>query len=280
VAEWLIAGLLVGVIVLLGALCAALRRTAVALEKLARHAATWSERAAPAPALVGVSPPAAPDAEGPPLARPTASTVETQAREALTRRAWIEAARLIDNLRTNPTPGSIEQAERLLVEMDRARDAQSTDLKARLEAARAANDPEAVLDLHAELATLIAADARADADRELVGWFMRLLMRRMRTGTVGPDVARLAERVSGAFPATVEGASLRASLPTLRRSAGLCAVCATPYSGAESACPKCLAARLLGQPPAGSAVSVDAEEVEPEPNPDDHDGAISFDLPS
>jgi hypothetical protein len=49
------------------------------------------------------------------------------------------------------------------------------------------------------------------------------------------------------FCHTVEGASLRASLPTLRRSAGLCPRCAQPYTGLANACPQCLAAP--GPPP-------------------------------
>jgi predicted amidophosphoribosyltransferase len=55
------------------------------------------------------------------------------------------------------------------------------------------------------------------------------------------DVAELAARAAESFGDTPEGASLRASLPTLRRSAGLCPRCAQPYAGIDEACPQCLA---------------------------------------
>jgi predicted amidophosphoribosyltransferase len=47
--------------------------------------------------------------------------------------------------------------------------------------------------------------------------------------------------VADAFDSTPEGASLRAALPTLRRSVGLCARCGRPYNGIADACPACLA---------------------------------------
>ncbi|MFO0950400.1 MAG: hypothetical protein U0835_04475 [Isosphaeraceae bacterium] len=56
-----------------------------------------------------------------------------------------------------------------------------------------------------------------------------MIQKRLRTGTVRPDVAVLAGRVADSLDDTPEGASLRASLPTLRRAAGLCARCAQPY---------------------------------------------------
>lgn len=108
-------------------------------------------------------------------------------------------------------------------------------------ASRAANDPDTVLALHGQLITLMDGEERARLDRELMSWFMSLLMKRMRGGTVRTDVAVLAARLVERFPATSEGAALRASLPTLRRSAGLCPVCAEVYQGVEDACPDCLA---------------------------------------
>jgi hypothetical protein len=120
--------------------------------------------------------------------------------------------------------------------------AQVNDLRARLEASRSANDPDAVITLRDELAEHLAAEALADLDREVVRWLIKLIQRRMRAGTVRSDVVQLAGRVADRFGATVEGASLRASLPTLRRSAGLCPVCGEPYTGLEDRCPRCHAA--------------------------------------
>lgn len=122
-------------------------------------------------------------------------------------------------------------------------------LRARLEASRSANDPEAVLALRDELARHLAAEALGDLDRDLARWLIRLIQRRMRAGTVRADVVQLAARVAERFGGTVEGASLRASLPTLRRSAGLCPVCGEPYTGLQDRCPRCQAALAAAGPP-------------------------------
>ena len=66
---------------------------------------------------------------------------------------------------------------------------------------------------------------------------MALIQKRMRQGAMTTDIALLATRVAAAFDATPEGASLRAALPTLRRSVGLCARCGQPYTGIADACP-------------------------------------------
>lgn len=111
-----------------------------------------------------------------------------------------------------------------------------------MDAARSVNDPIAVLDHRDALAGLLDFEEIAAIDRDLVRWLMMLLMKRMRAGSVREDVASLAARAAASFGHLPEGASLRAALPTLRRSAGLCPRCASPYVGEEDACEKCLAA--------------------------------------
>ncbi len=96
---------------------------------------------------------------------------------------------------------------------------------------------------------------------------MTLIQKRLRTGTIRPDVVVLAARVAESFGGTTEGASLRASLPTLRRSAGLCPKCAEPYTGVGDACPKCLAASTAPSPELAPANPV--EEAPDQPEPDD-----------
>ena len=76
-------------------------------------------------------------------------------------------------------------------------------------------------------------------DRETIELLMNLLQRRLRTGMVGVDVVTLATKVADRFSEHKEGASLRAALPTLRRSAGLCGQCGQPYRGLANACPRC-----------------------------------------
>jgi hypothetical protein len=132
------------------------------------------------------------------------------------------------------------EASGLAEELAEKTSAAIEDLRLRLAAARKANDVDGALTLRNELAPLLDFTDREVVDREILSWLMSVLMRRMRTGTVRADVALLAARVAEAFPHRPEGASIRASLPTLRRSAGLCAVCAEPYNGEEDACPKCL----------------------------------------
>ncbi|CAN5910201.1 hypothetical protein BH23PLA1_BH23PLA1_42020 [soil metagenome] len=113
-------------------------------------------------------------------------------------------------------------------------------LKARLEAARQVGDIEQILACRAALAEHLDRQDRQGIDRQVVGWLMALIHKRLRAGTVGPDLASLAARVAESFAETPEGASLRAALPTLRRSAGLCPRCAEPYTGVAEACPRCL----------------------------------------
>jgi hypothetical protein len=137
---------------------------------------------------------------------------------------------------------------------------------AQLEAARSVSDPDRVLELYQTLAPLLAADARGLAS-ELAAWFLNLIQRRLRTGKIQPDLVRLAGRFADAFASTGEGASVRAALPTLRRSVGLCPRCAEAYTGVAEACPKCLgrpvnaASRLPPAPQFTSPESVDSDPL-------------------
>jgi hypothetical protein len=130
---------------------------------------------------------------------------------------------------------------RLAADLGAAKQVVGEGLLAELKAAQEVNDPERVLAIHQDLAAVLPAAELAEHETGIVKWSLALIMRRLRTGTVRPDVSELASRVAERFPKSVEGASLRASLPTLRRSAGLCPRCAQPYRGIADACPLCLA---------------------------------------
>ncbi len=162
------------------------------------------------------------------------------ARQAILDERWDQADRLIAAL-TRDHPGSSEVVG-LAEELAEARQEAVDGLKAQLDAARTVNDPERVIELRDALTQHLRGDPLKDLDRELVQWLMTLIQKRMRTGTVRGDVVALATKVAGSFGDTPEGASLRASLPTLRRSVGLCPRCAQPYVGLASACPQCQAA--------------------------------------
>lgn len=151
---------------------------------------------------------------------------------------WMVAEDLIRAL-DDRAPGDPEAA-RLARELEDAKQSTAQSLLARVEAAREASDPERVLEHRDALVPLIHGDRLREIDRELAKWFMGLIHKRLRAGTVRPDVATLAARVAQSLDDTPEGASLRAALPTLRRSAGLCARCAQPYTGIADACPVCL----------------------------------------
>jgi hypothetical protein len=109
-----------------------------------------------------------------------------------------------------------------------------------LGAAQAVSDADRVFEIYQTIAPSLDPDRRATLDPELAKWFLALIHRRLRTGKVQAEVVQLAARFADNFGATVEGASVRASLPTLRRSVGLCPRCAQPYIGVADACPNCL----------------------------------------
>jgi hypothetical protein len=125
-------------------------------------------------------------------------------------------------------------------ELAKARDGTVKEGLAQLDAARGANDANRVLDLHETLVPALNDHERASLETDLAKWFLSLIHRRLRTGKVQSDLVVLAARFAERFATTVEGASVRASLATLRRSVGLCPRCAQPYTGVLDACPQCL----------------------------------------
>jgi hypothetical protein len=167
-----------------------------------------------------------------------------------------------------------------------ARQAAGDAMREQLKAAQDVNDPERVLEIHAGLAAVLTAEALADLEGRIVKWFLALIMRRLRGGTVRPDVADLATRIAERFPRSVEGASLRASLATLRRSAGLCPRCARPYRGIAEACPVCLASAPAAAENGASGATAWAEdppvesEASPEPSTEGLDYPVFLDDPT
>lgn len=168
-------------------------------------------------------------------------------RQAIRAGRWLDAHDLVRTFaETHPEdPDSARIAE----EFSAARQAESEVLKARIAAAREVNDPDRVIALRDALKPLLDPEPLKALDRDLARWFMTVIQKRLRAGTVRHDVAALAGRIAASLDDTPEGASLRASLPTLRRAAGLCPRCAEPYAGTASACPACLAAVRLATPP-------------------------------
>lgn len=213
-----------------------------ALGRLIRHSGADRERAAQASdriEAVLVSLASRPNAASPgESARELERSAVAAVRLAIEEGEWETADRRLTELERDH-PGSGEIAG-LANELAEERQVAADGLRARLDASRTVNDPDGVLSAREALGRVVAAANLRELDQDLVRWLMVLIQKRMRTGTVRSDVAVLAERAVSLFGTTTEGASLRAALPVLRRSGGLCPRCAQPYVGVDDACPDCL----------------------------------------
>ncbi|MGP0067487.1 MAG: hypothetical protein ACLQGP_28320 [Isosphaeraceae bacterium] len=152
---------------------------------------------------------------------------------------WAETESLIDAFAHGfpEDSGLIGLRERLKAARQRAVQEQL----AQLDAAQKVNDPARVIELYQGLVPSIESERRDELSRDLAKWFLELIHRRLRTGKIQAEVVLLATQVAETFGTTMEGASMRAALPTLRRSVGLCPRCAQPYLGTADACSQCLA---------------------------------------
>jgi hypothetical protein len=186
---------------------------------------------APRPTTEPIPPPPAP-AEPP-------SNPLAEFREALVVRDFARARGLAETISDSPEAIAIR-----LAEVDAAREAHIAALRAKIDAAREAKDPLQVLDYHRELDEIAEPGSLHEEDRALVRWLVQQLQRRLQQGIVNAETADLAGRIAESFAGFPEGASMRAALPTLRRSAKLCARCGKPYDGIDDACPECLIAAI------------------------------------
>ncbi len=174
------------------------------------------------------------------------------ARRALADGQLGQAERLVEAV-VRDDPGAPE-ATALAGELAEARRAIVDGLRARLDAARDAGDPERVIECRDALTQHLRGDPLKDLDRRTVRWLVDLIRKRSRAGMDRVAIVSLAARVADSFGDTPEGAALLAALPGLRRDAGLCPRCARPFAGAADACPRCLAngARTAPDPSRGA----------------------------
>jgi rubrerythrin len=205
-------------------------------------------------------PPSAGAVDSPGRAAEDAPGAATGARLAEIRRlireaAWDEAQEAVAAFRSD-SPEDPRGAE-VSDELEGAMRSALERLEAELEAARGVNDPEQAMVIYSRMQPLVDDRARGERDADLARWFLLVVHRRLRGGRIQPDVVGLADRVAEQFGHTKEGASLRAALPTLRRSAGLCPRCGKPFTGAADACPEC-----LGAPPPSPLVEPEEDEDE------------------
>lgn len=134
----------------------------------------------------------------------------------------------------------VSPPETLLARWRTLRQNEARRLLGRIEASRQARDLEGVLEDRRALEPLLDPNERTRLTRDLAGWALRTFQERLRGGLFSAETATLAARLAEEFGETPEGASLRASLPTLRRAARLCPRCAGPYDGVEDRCPRCV----------------------------------------
>ena len=152
---------------------------------------------------------------------------------------WAEATQLLDRLE-RAEDLSPRELEDLRSSVAACRDRAIQALRSRLDASRQVNDTESVILIQEELGGFLPENERRELEAGVASWLLSQIQRRMRSGTVAVDVVELAAQVADRFGHTREGASLRASLPVLRRSAGQCPKCGQPFVGLEKACPKCM----------------------------------------
>ena len=188
-------------------------------------------------------------ADGPPA--DPAGKAAVAVRKAIGEGRWGRSEQLIGALR----PGDPE-TKALRDELARARAAEADDLRARLEAARARDDPETVVACRDALTQHLRGQALKDLDDRVVRWLSDWIQSKAKSGPVTPELAGLAERGAESFGDTPEGAALLAALPNLRRRAGLCPLCATAYRGSADACPECVAEQMktTPRPKSGGAI--------------------------
>lgn len=184
-----------------------------------------------------------------PVAGPSLVEARQQAidgvREAMRREWWDQAKRLAtsfaekfsDAPEAKELPAQVEAAYRRKVE----------SLRSQLDESLQANDPDATLNARDRLAPHLEGAELATLDRRVARRVIAYVRESLAEGRAR-DAVPIAERlVNSMGDTTSEGAQLRAALPTLRRSIGLCPDCGQPYDVSLARCPACEAKRTAGR---------------------------------
>lgn len=162
-------------------------------------------------------------------------------RSAIAAQRWDQAEQLIAALGRD-FPNAAEAAT-LTRDLGRERTAVVDRLRRELEAGRADQDPDRVIDARDALTQHLRGAPLHDLDQDVVRWLTARIQAQTRAQSVSIETARLAARVADSFGDTAEGASMRASLPALRRKAGLCPRCGRKSKETSELCPRCTADR-------------------------------------
>jgi hypothetical protein len=174
-------------------------------------------------------------------------------RDAVRRESWDQARHLASAF-VAEFPDAPE-AKDLTGQVAAASARKLQSLREQLDQAERANDCEGVLNLRDRLSAFVNGTELYQVDRRVAHWVARYL-RESLAGGRAKEVIHLAERVVEAVgDTTQEGAQIRASLPTLRRSAGLCAECGQPSDVRLARCPACERKRVTAKATATKAVA-------------------------
>jgi hypothetical protein len=172
----------------------------------------------------------------PPSDEPRQEAIDA-VREAVRRESWDQARRLASTFAAEFRDAP--EAKDLAGQVDAAFTRKLQSLRDQMDQAERANDCEGLLNLRDRLSGLLNGTELYQVDRRVAHWVARYLREALAAGKA-KEVVHLAERVVDAVgDSTQEGAQIRGSLPTLRRSAGLCAECGQPSDVRLARCPIC-----------------------------------------
>jgi hypothetical protein len=173
-------------------------------------------------------------------------------RDSIQRESW-EQARQLATAFADQFKGTAE-AKDLMGQVEGAVTRKVQSLRDQLHEAELAHDCESLLNVRDRLSGYLHGTELYQVDRRVAHWFANYVRDALVAGKA-QDVVQLAERVVDMVgDTTPEGAQIRASLPTLRRNAGLCPDCGLPNDDRRLArCAACEAKRSAKKPTPTSA---------------------------
>jgi hypothetical protein len=124
-------------------------------------------------------------------------------------------------------------------------DSQVKRLRTELDAARSVGSIRRVIEIRDALTQHLRGEPLHALDGELALWLHDLVERRVRAGTCDAELAGGVARALDSFGDMPEADRLRATLPTLRRRAGLCQRCGQAVPGGEATCADCRRGRSV-----------------------------------
>ena len=169
-------------------------------------------------------------------------------REAMRREWWDQARRLAASF-AEKFP-DVPEARDLPAQVEAAVQRRVESLRRQLDESLQANDPDAALNARDRLAPHLEGAELETLDRRVARRVIGYVRESLAEGRAR-DAVPIAERVVNSMgDTTSEGAQLRAALPTLRRSIGLCPDCGQPFDVSLVRCAACEAKRAAGRPAA------------------------------